>query len=275
MLAYILALAVCLGSLSLYLSAFALPEIYRKHDLLWSGLGLFYALVLWTCAGRITGSLLLGQMASVALLGWLGWQTLMLRFAQMPLEQRMGESLQAAIQIKLAQLQTIFEDGSWRVYVAKVLDRLPDRVANFAKTLQGWLEALISTTLSSLIGVSNAVPKATPEAAPETTPKAPPDIAAEMAVNPVFEEIAAIDRPIPPSRPSARDLASRLAAANSLTPDVAAAEVALEWDDLEPEVHPELETIDGVGWDFHAESAQGQAPDASLSSPKPSKEPSD
>ncbi|HEY9629256.1 MAG TPA: Ycf66 family protein [Coleofasciculaceae cyanobacterium] len=270
MFAYILALAVCLGSLSLYLSAFALPEIYRKHDLLWSGLGLFYALVLWTCAGRITGSLLLGQMASVALLGWLGWQTLTLRFAQMPLEQRtQGESLQEAVQAKLAQLQTIVENGSWRVYVAKVVDRLPDRAASFAKTLLGWLEALVSTTLSSLIGVANAVPDATSEA--------PPDIAAEIAAHPASEETAAIDRPVPPSRPSAGDLASRPAEANPLTTDVAAetAEVALEWDDLEPEIHPELETIDGVGWDFHAESAQGQAPDASLSSPKSAREPSE
>ncbi|NJP11146.1 MAG: hypothetical protein HC866_18105 [Leptolyngbyaceae cyanobacterium RU_5_1] len=79
MLAYVLALVVGLGSFALYMAAFFLPEVHRKNDFIWSGIGLFYALVLWVCAGRITGGVLLGQMASVSLLGWLGWQTLTLR----------------------------------------------------------------------------------------------------------------------------------------------------------------------------------------------------
>lgn len=76
MLTYLLAFAVGLSSLALYLSAFFYPEVYRKGDLIWSGVGLFYALVLWVCAERITGGVLLGQMASVSLIGWLGWQAL-------------------------------------------------------------------------------------------------------------------------------------------------------------------------------------------------------
>ena len=79
MLAYILALAVGFGSFAIYMAAFFFPEVHRKSDFLWSGVGLFYALILWVCAGRITGAVLLGQMASVALLGWFGWQTLILR----------------------------------------------------------------------------------------------------------------------------------------------------------------------------------------------------
>lgn len=79
MLAYILALAVALSSLGIYLAAFFFPEIHRKNDFIWSGVGLFYALVLWVCARRITGGLLLGQVASVALLGWSVTQTLQLR----------------------------------------------------------------------------------------------------------------------------------------------------------------------------------------------------
>ncbi len=81
MLAYILAIAVGLASLSLYLSAFFLPELHRKDDFLWSGVGLFYALVLWVCAGRITGGVLLGQSAAVTLVVCFGWQTLRLRRA--------------------------------------------------------------------------------------------------------------------------------------------------------------------------------------------------
>ena len=79
MLAYVLAIVIAIGSFSFYMAAFFVPEIHRRQDFFWSGVGLFYAVVLWFCAGRITGAVLLGQMASVALLGWLGWHTLELR----------------------------------------------------------------------------------------------------------------------------------------------------------------------------------------------------
>ena len=88
MLAYILALAVGLGSFSIYMAAFFFPEVHRKSDFTWSGVGLFYALILWTCAGRITGALLLGQMAGVALLGWFAWETLTLRRQVTPIAQQ-------------------------------------------------------------------------------------------------------------------------------------------------------------------------------------------
>jgi hypothetical protein len=88
MLAYILALAVGLGSFSIYMAAFFFPEVHRKSDFTWSGVGLFYALILWACAGRITGALLLGQMAGVALLGWFAWETLTLRRLVTPVAQQ-------------------------------------------------------------------------------------------------------------------------------------------------------------------------------------------
>ncbi|QKQ72796.1 Ycf66 family protein [Nostoc sp. TCL240-02] len=88
MLAYILALVVGFGSLAIYISAFFFPEIHRKNDFIWSGVGLFYALVLWVFAPRITGGLLLGHVASVALLVWFGWQTLSLRRQLTPQAQQ-------------------------------------------------------------------------------------------------------------------------------------------------------------------------------------------
>jgi hypothetical protein len=88
MLAYFLALAVGLGSFSIYMAAFFFPEVHRKSDFAWSGVGLFYALILWACAGRITGALLLGQMAGVALLGSLAWETLTLRRLVTPVAQQ-------------------------------------------------------------------------------------------------------------------------------------------------------------------------------------------
>lgn len=88
MLAYILALAVGLGSFSIYMAAFFFPEVHRKSDFTWSGVGLFYGLILWACAGRITGALLLGQMAGVAMLGWFAWETLTLRRLVTPIAQQ-------------------------------------------------------------------------------------------------------------------------------------------------------------------------------------------
>ncbi len=88
MLAYFLALAVGLGSFSIYMAAFFFPEVHRKSDFAWSGVGLFYGLILWACAGRITGALLLGQMAAVALLGWFVWESLSLRRQVTPIAQQ-------------------------------------------------------------------------------------------------------------------------------------------------------------------------------------------
>ncbi|MEB3292205.1 MAG: Ycf66 family protein [Synechococcales bacterium] len=105
MLTYLLALAVGLGSLGLYVASFVLPEINRKNDLIWSGVGLFYALVLWVCAGRITGGVLLGQMAGVALIGWLGWQVLQTRWEALPLEQRQNNQT-------LQQVQSFLQSGT-------------------------------------------------------------------------------------------------------------------------------------------------------------------
>lgn len=84
MLAYLLAIVIALGSFSFYMAAFFVPEVHRRQDFVWSGVGMFYALVLWFCAGRITGAVLLGQVASVGLLSWLGFQTLELRRALTP-----------------------------------------------------------------------------------------------------------------------------------------------------------------------------------------------
>jgi hypothetical protein len=103
MLANVLALVVGLGSLAIYLSAFFFPEIHRKNDFIWSGVGLFYALVLWVFAPRISGGLLLGHVASVALLVWFGWQTLSLRRQLTPLLQQTQVPSSEAVKTTLQQ----------------------------------------------------------------------------------------------------------------------------------------------------------------------------
>ncbi len=104
MLAYVLAWVVGLGSLALYLAAFFFPEVHRKNDFILSGIGMFYALVLWVCAGRITGGLLLGQIASVVVLGWLGWETVNLRRGIVPTDEQTALPSAEAIQTALSNL---------------------------------------------------------------------------------------------------------------------------------------------------------------------------
>ena len=81
MLSYALAIAVAISSLVLFSTAFLMSKIHRRDDFFWSGVGLFYALVLWYCARNITGAVLLGQAAATALLVSFCWQTIKLRRA--------------------------------------------------------------------------------------------------------------------------------------------------------------------------------------------------
>ena len=81
MLPYGLAIAVGLSSSILFLIAFLMPKIHRQDDFFWSGLGFFYALVLWFCAPQLKGAILLGQVAAAALLISYSWQVIALRKA--------------------------------------------------------------------------------------------------------------------------------------------------------------------------------------------------
>jgi hypothetical protein len=81
MLAITLAIVLGIASLALFLTAFFRPKLHRQDDFLWSGIGLFYALILWLCAEQLRGGVLLGQVAGVALVLTFGWQTLKLRWA--------------------------------------------------------------------------------------------------------------------------------------------------------------------------------------------------
>jgi Ycf66 protein N-terminus len=117
MLTYVLAFVVGLASLGLYATTFALPEVSRKNDLIWSGVGLFYALVLWVCAGRITGGVLLGQLASTALIGWFGWQTMEGRWNETPENERVNAGKVAGVRSKISGLATKVQDLSASVTI--------------------------------------------------------------------------------------------------------------------------------------------------------------
>jgi len=147
MLSYMLAIVVGSGSLGLYLAAFVFPEVHRKYDLFWSGVGLFYGLVLWVCAGRITGAVLLGQLASVALLSWLGWQTLSLRHAQTQtaLQTQIPEAANSAsdvFQITIRQLRANLTQTADRSSLIAQLDQAIARLETTWDNLLHWFMSL-------------------------------------------------------------------------------------------------------------------------------------
>ncbi|WP_404790554.1 Ycf66 family protein [Altericista sp. CCNU0014] len=120
MLNHLLAGILGLGSLSLFLSGFFLPELRRKTDPIWSGVGLIYALLLW-----IEGNgHLLEHVASVSLIIWFGWQTLQQR------RQFSEPETQTAIPNSLETL-TPFLKAGWdrmRVSYSETADWVQDRL---------------------------------------------------------------------------------------------------------------------------------------------------
>ena len=142
MLAHFLALAVGIGSIALYLAAFFFPEIHRKNDFIWSGVGLFYALVLWVFSPRITGGLFLGHVASVALLGWLGWQTLQLRRQLTPEGQKTPAPSMEAVQ---NNIQEQFE----KISLLEQLTQLFEKVTSTFSAKKAEIQQKQNVTTSS------------------------------------------------------------------------------------------------------------------------------
>ncbi|MEH1887227.1 Ycf66 family protein [Nostoc sp.] len=190
MLAYILALVVGLGSLAIYISAFFFPEIHRKNDFIWSGVGLFYALVLWVFAPRITGGLLLGHVASVALLVWFGWQTLSLRRQLTPQAQ----------QTQVPSPETVKAGIQEQVNKFSLQERL------------GQLQKGLGSTFS---GVKDKVQQ-TGSKKPPTTPK-PEDITSVLLEQPAVE---IIDKTIViPEQPAEETITTNTEAKTEIVPE--------------------------------------------------------
>ncbi len=114
---------------------FFFPEIHRKHDFIWSGIGLFYALVLWVCADRITGGVLLGQTASVALLGWLGWQTLILRRQIVPVSQQTAIPSSAELRETFSNLSMPETFSKFSAQVTPVLEKIKTQAQDLTATV--------------------------------------------------------------------------------------------------------------------------------------------
>lgn len=224
MLTNILALIVGFGSLAIYLAAFFFPEVHRKNDFIWSGVGLFYALVLWVFAPRIGGWFFLGQLASVALLFWFVWQTFSLRRQVTPaMEQTPIPSLEAvkssisqqasklSLQERLGGLVTTVTNvlpGNKQQVSQTQTDTQPQSTtsttedtsaATIGKTLVEAIDQDASTTTpvsdASVKIVDNTDATAISETTPQATPPEPPP---QEVVEAASETADTEEKTIPP-----------------------------------------------------------------------------
>ncbi|MEL6552769.1 MAG: Ycf66 family protein [Cyanobacteria bacterium J06621_11] len=88
MVAHVLAVVFGLSSVGFYVAAFFYPEVHRRSDIALSGAGMLYAVLLWFCAGQMSAVVLLTQVLAIALLIFLGWQTLSIRREKTPIYQQ-------------------------------------------------------------------------------------------------------------------------------------------------------------------------------------------
>jgi cell division protein FtsL len=220
MLAYVLALAIGLGSIAIYLAAFFFPEIHRKNDFIWSGVGLFYALVLWVFAQRITGGLLLGHVASVALLYWFGWQTLSLR-------QQLTPKVQQTQIPSAEEVKTNLQQQVTKLSLQERLAQLQNSLGNIFSGAKNRVQQTVS--------------KKTPTPQPQVTPSAPEVITEPTSTSeqPTESIPESVPQPIPPHPPSPELVEAAQADTETHTP-IPVEEIAPDAELAPPaEVNPE------------------------------------
>ena len=273
MLAYLLALVVAFGSLAIYLSAFLFPEIHRKNDFIWSGIGLFYALVLWIFAPRITGGLLLGHVASVALLVWFGGQTLLLRRQLAPAGQQTPlpspELIKVSFQEQMSKFSVKEKFGQLSSFVASVFGGAKAKIQQTVNK-----KPVIKTAAEILRtnGTEATPPSVLPDESVTATPAMTTETSSEetfaqssmlevVEVAPTPPTVIEEERVIPPTAPEtvveitqtevviAREETSEMASApevsspNSVTSELLAAEAAEKSDLTVEEVKPVGEAL--------------------------------
>jgi hypothetical protein len=190
MLNHLLAMVVGLGSLSLFLSGFFLPEVRRKPDFAWSGVGFIYALVLWIEGNSTPSGALLGHITSVALIVWFGWQTLEQR------RQFATAEAQTAIPNSLETLTPFLKNGWGRIIVTygEVSNWVKDRLGKeetrispetLTQQSQDWDDTpTASETVDSSVAATSEplVTELAPEPTPEPIPPEAKPTTTEAAV---------------------------------------------------------------------------------------------
>ena len=244
MLAYLLALIVAFGSLTIYLSAFFFPEIHRKNDFIWSGVGLFYALVLWIFTPRITGGLLLGHVASVTLLVWFGWQTLSLRRQLVPEGQQTPlpspELIKASFQEQMSKFSVKEKFGQLAQFIGSVFSGAKAELQQTVnkKPVIKTAEEILQTSTTEV-----AQPSKLPDESVTVTPVIVTEALSEETVSqsPVLEMVE-----LAPTQPSVSEEEEKEVIPSTESPITAETEIVLEITQTEvviPETPTAAETV--------------------------------
>lgn len=274
MLANVLAVLLGSGSVIFYLAAFFYPEVHRRSDFLWSGLGLFYAVVLWFCAGQMTGAVLLGQMTAVTLLLGLGWQTLTVRREKTPVYQQTPVVLTPEVvgnwaknklnQLRIAPAATV----PVRLEKRKLGDRLDPRRRTlydyeFVEDGVGDLEPLLEPSAAAIIEAIAQPPLPAIEPAAEPTDAAPPSADAQILL---------VEGPEPePTEPESTD---SVQSEVEVGEDGEAVTVSSDGADLTEENDPEDSWVDDWEHEFEESEEVVRSPAPTVPLQTPPKKPS-
>jgi hypothetical protein len=250
MLHFLLAWTIALGSLGLFASGFFFPEIRRKNDLIWSGIGLFYALVMFVDSGRLRGGMILEELASVVLIVWLCAQMLQQRRRLVPADKQTpipksmelvyeeeGTSLLDISQISAA-IAGLFKKGEGDRTVAPSTVQSEDEWESEPTDSETSVPAaeIPPTTVESNSAASPPeVPSAEPSATTETVVEEPSPAPGEAESSaPVIEDIAEGNAEEPPSNaetvspPNANQDAHGLSEAENPSPVEVSPEIAAD-----------------------------------------------
>ena len=190
MLTYVLALVVVVASLGLYSTTFVIPEVSRKNDLVWSGVGLFYGLVLWVCAGRITGGVLLGQMASVALMGWMGWQMVESRWNSVPEAERVSAEKVTGWRSSLVELGRSDTAVKLKNQAQDVISKAQEKVQDLGVTVETGAKSAVKTTSNATDAATELLKRADVPLTPEDFGNPPKAIVDTTATKPSMKSFS-------------------------------------------------------------------------------------
>ena len=190
MLTYVLALVVVVASLGLYSTTFVIPEVSRKNDLVWSGVGLFYGLVLWVCAGRITGGVLLGQMASVALMGWMGWQMVESRWNSVPEAERVSAEKVTGWRSSLVELGRSDTAVKLKNQAQDVISKAQEKVQDLGVTVETGTKSAVKTTSNATDAAAELLKRADVPLTPEDFGNPPKAIVDTTATKPSMKSFS-------------------------------------------------------------------------------------
>jgi|GEM_PF-2671328 len=207
MLSFALVLIVGVGSIGLYLAAYIYPEIHRKTDIWWSGIGLFYALILLIYRRPL--GLLLGHTASVILLVGLSYQALQRRWMMVGINPPQPEAGTLSAQARevldqiVAKVTSVDWQGLWQKMGTQANDGTSEK-SILPPTLKERLDlSSLAEKLKGMIGGKRTAEVSPPAETVQSTPVSTPAVSSPTSTTPtppaeIVAQPTPVSEPVPP-----------------------------------------------------------------------------